>query len=231
MQRHFPFINMITLLTVYGVHRALLPKSKEDFLISSFEYLVENVSGEDDFFIMNYKDAKGYLWYFPLDGGRGYIGALDMTKDYSGIDEFFHQHPEAKIIKKIGRPLRLSPPKRMKPLCDGNVIGVGESIGCVFPMTGEGIAPSLLCSAIFQDVLVNSSGSKFNFRIYEENVLNAFDYYDDAYKILKFMLKAYNQNHHLEQMDLKKLVINNPQYINKIKEMSKVIDILSTINK
>ena len=53
--------------------------------------------------------------------------------------------PEAKVVKKIGRPIRLAPSKHMEPFFDGNIIGVGESIGCVFPMLGEGIIPSLIC--------------------------------------------------------------------------------------
>lgn len=113
-----------------GLHRSLLPKSSEDFLIPAYEYLLNNVKGADDFYVIGYKGAKGYFWYFPLEGGRAYMGAGDIEKKYYGIDAFFKQHPEAKVIKKIGRPIRLSPSKRMEPFFDGNVIGVGESIGC-----------------------------------------------------------------------------------------------------
>ena len=41
----------------------------------------------------------------------------------------------------------------MEPFTSGNVIGVGESIGCVFPMLGEGIIPSLLCCDLFLETL------------------------------------------------------------------------------
>ena len=84
---------------------------------------------------------------------RGYMGAGDIEKKYHGIDNFFKRHPEAKVVKKIGRPIRLAPSKRMEPFFDGNIIGVGESIGCVFPMLGEGIIPSLICCDLFLDVL------------------------------------------------------------------------------
>jgi flavin-dependent dehydrogenase len=170
-----------------GLHRSLLPRSGQDFLIPAYEYLLENVKGADDFYVIGYKGAKGYFWYFPLDDGRGYMGAGDIEKKYHGIEAFFKQHPEAHIVKKIGRPIRLAPSKRMEPFYDGNIIGVGESIGCVFPMLGEGIIPSLICCDIFLDVLDRSNG-KFDVKQYRRNVLDTFDYYDDVYKIVRLKM-------------------------------------------
>jgi flavin-dependent dehydrogenase len=170
-----------------GLHRSFLPKSDQDFLIPAYEYLLENVQGLDEFYVISYKGAKGYFWYFPLDSGRGYMGAGDIEKKYYGIGSFFKEHPEARIVKKIGRPIRLAPPKRMEPFYDGNVIGVGESIGCVFPMLGEGIIPSLICCDLFLDVLDRSKG-KFDFKQYRKKVLRRFDYYDDVYKIVRLKM-------------------------------------------
>lgn len=170
-----------------GLHRSLLPKSSEDFLIPAYEYLLDNVKGADDFYVIGYKGAKGYFWYFPLDAGRAYMGAGDIEKKYYGIDAFFKEHPEAKVIKKIGRPIRLSPSKRMEPFFNGNVIGVGESIGCVFPLLGEGIIPTLICCDVFLDVLDKSS-KKFDFNKYRRKVLNTFAYYDDVYKIVRLKM-------------------------------------------
>ncbi|MCI0558422.1 MAG: NAD(P)/FAD-dependent oxidoreductase [Nitrososphaera sp.] len=172
-----------------GLHRTLLPKSKNDFLIPAYEYLLENVEGMKEFYVIGYKGAKGYFWYFPLDDGRGYMGAGDVEKHYYGVSEFFKQHPEAKIVRKIGRPIRLAPPKRMEPFYDGNIIGVGESVGCVFPMLGEGIIPSLLCCDIFLDVL-DSSGSTFDSRRYRKRVLDRFNYYDDVYRIVRLKMEG-----------------------------------------
>jgi flavin-dependent dehydrogenase len=183
----FPFDNYDYVIDCTGLHRTLLPKSDQDFLIPAYEYLLENVRGIDEFYVIGYKGAKGYFWYFPLGDGRGYMGAGDVQKKYYGVDEFFKEHPEAKIVKKIGRPIRLAPPKRMEPFYDGNIIGVGESIGCVFPMLGEGIIPSLICCDIFLDVLDSSKG-KFNFKEYRKKVLDRFDYYDDVYRIVRLKM-------------------------------------------
>src|SRR5919202_692715 len=133
-----------------GLHRSLLPKSKEDFIIPAYEYLVDGI-----------KDIK----------------------------EFFKEHCEAKIIKKIGRPIRLAPPKRMQPLHYKNLIGVGESIGCVFPMLGEGIISSLLCSNIFLEVF-NCNQQKFDFKKYRKKILNEFGYYDIVYRIVRLKMEG-----------------------------------------
>ena len=168
-----------------GLHRTLLPKSKEDFIIPAYEYLLENVKGEDEFYTIGYPGAKGYFWYFPLGNNSGYMGAGDVLKKYHGIEEFFNRHPEAKVVKKIGRLIRLAPPKRMEPFFDNNIVGVGESIGCVFPMLGEGIIPSLICCDFFLESLANS---KFDFKKYRRRVLSYFDYYDDVYRIVRLKM-------------------------------------------
>ena len=185
----FPFEKYDYVIDCTGLHRTLLPRSQDDFLIPAYEYLLENVRGIDEFYVIGYKNAKGYFWYFPLDDGRAYMGAGDLDKKYYGIEEFFKQHPEALVVKKIGRPIRLAPPKRMEPFYDGNVIGVGESIGCVFPMLGEGIIPSLICCDIFLDALGKSNG-KFDFKQYRKRVLDRFDYYDDVYRIVRLKMNG-----------------------------------------
>ena len=183
----FPFEKYDYVIDCTGLHRTLLPKSDQDFMIPAYEYLLENVHGIDEFYVIGYKGAKGYFWYFPLGAGRGYMGAGDIEKKYYGIDEFLNEHPEARIIKKIGRPIRLAPPKRMEPFDDGNVIGVGESIGCVFPMLGEGIIPSLICCDIFLEVL-GKGGGVFKIKEYRKKVLERFDYYDDVYRIVRLKM-------------------------------------------
>jgi flavin-dependent dehydrogenase len=77
----------------------------------------------------------------------------------------------------------------MEPFYSGNVIGVGESIGCVFPMLGEGIIPSLICCEIFLKVLDESKHKGFDFKRYRSNVLKRFDYYDDVYRIIRLKME------------------------------------------
>ncbi|HZD81831.1 MAG TPA: NAD(P)/FAD-dependent oxidoreductase [Nitrososphaeraceae archaeon] len=184
----FPFNEYNYVIDCTGLHRTLLPKSKEDFIIPAYEYLVENIQGVEEFYVIGYKGARGYFWYFPLEKGMGYVGAGDIDKKYYGVEEFFKQHSQAKIVKKIGRPIRLAPPKRMEPFNHENIIGVGESIGCVFPMLGEGIIPSLLCCNIFLEVFDKGDNRFFDFKQYRRKVLDRFEYYDDVYRIVRLKM-------------------------------------------
>jgi len=74
----------------------------------------------------------------------------------------------------------------MLPFQNDNIIGVGESIGCVFPMLGEGIIPSLICCDIFMEVL--NKDSKFDARLYQKKILKKFGYYDDVYRIVRMKM-------------------------------------------
>ena len=112
-----------------------------------------------------------------------------MIGNTTVLQNFLFSEPEVKIVKKIGRPIRLSPPKRMEPFYQDNVIGIGESIGCVFPMLGEGIIPSLLCCDIFLEVFDNSK-YKFDFKQYRKKVLHRFEYYDNVYRIVRLKMNG-----------------------------------------
>ena len=83
----------------------------------------------------------------------------------------------------------------MQPFYHQNIVGIGESIGCIFSLFGEGIIPALICSDIFLDVLsknnTNRSLKKFDFDTYAHTVLRKFDYYYDVFKVM--MLKRQNK--------------------------------------
>ena len=49
-----------------GLHRSLLPKSPQDFIIPSYEYLVDNVDGVDEFYVIGYKGAQRLFLVFSL---------------------------------------------------------------------------------------------------------------------------------------------------------------------
>jgi flavin-dependent dehydrogenase len=72
-----------------------------------------------------------------------------MKKHNSFVDEFLRSR-ECEVMKKVGRPVRLTPPASCEPFTDGRKsVGVGESIGTVYPLLGEGIIPSTWCAELF----------------------------------------------------------------------------------
>ncbi len=185
-----------------SLHRAFLPKVKEDLWIPCVEYKLSYDGHRvpfEDFFIRPFKGLAGYFWYFPLENGSAYVGAGDYYKRHNeSLDEFNKANP-GKIEKKIGRPIRISPPKYCEPFYVGNVVGCGESIGTVFPLLGEGIIPSLQCAELLCENLDDLPA-------YREAVLKKFEYFNYVYDMIKLkfagkfsmvrhlplMLKTYN---------------------------------------
>jgi flavin-dependent dehydrogenase len=66
----------------------------------------------------------------------------------------------------------------MEPFFDGKVVGVGESIGTVYPMLGEGIIPSMQCANLFVEHLGDREG-------YRRAVLDHFAIYAKVYEFVK----------------------------------------------
>lgn len=188
-----------------GLHRSFLPKVKDDVWIPCVEYKIsygEDGSGvlpKEDFYIKPFEGLAGYLWSFPLEKGSAFVGAGDYRKRHNEALSDYNSKNPGRIVKKIGRPIRISPPKYCEPFYIGNVVGCGESIGTVFPLLGEGIIPSLQCATLLCENLDDLPR-------YREEVLKKFEYFNYVYDLiqLKFegkfsmvrhlplMLKTYN---------------------------------------
>ena len=174
---HFDGFDVVVDAT--GLHRSLLPKVKEDVVIPSLEYQVRSKDlPYDDFVIRPYPGITGYWWYFPLGDGTAHVGAGDLRGRYRGeLDEFVKKY-KCEVVRRIGRPVRVTPPKFCEPFFDGKVVGVGESIGTVYPMLGEGIIPSMQCSNIFVEHIGDQEG-------YRRAVLEHFKMYSKVYEFIK----------------------------------------------
>jgi len=134
-----------------GNNRILLPKMKQqDLQIPVVQYRVKFDNPPfEDFLLKMFETNSGYFWYFPLNNGEAHIGAGDYYKNHlTYIEEFMKQY-KPKFIKKVGKPIRLRPPSMCEPFFYRNVVGVGESIGTVLPLAGEGIIPSLECGFVY----------------------------------------------------------------------------------
>ena len=92
-------------------------------------------------------------------------------------DEFLQKYG-GKVIKTVGRPIRLATPNMCKPFYKGKVVGVGESIGTVYPLLGEGIIPSMECVDIFVKNLGNNEA-------YEKEVLEHFKIYGKVFNFVR----------------------------------------------
>jgi len=169
-----------------GFYRMYLPKLERDFFVQTYEYKIEYEDKVpfDDFYIKPFPGMSGYFWYFPLGKKTAHIGAGDYNKQHvEETDKFFKKYG-GKITKTVGRPLRLATPDLCKPFYKDKVVGVGESIGTVYPLLGEGIIPSMICVDIFVKNLGNN-------KQYENEVLKYFKIYG---KVFKFISKKIHKD-------------------------------------
>jgi flavin-dependent dehydrogenase len=68
-----------------------------------------------------------------------------------------------------------------KPFYKGKVVGVGESIGTVYPLLGEGIIPSMMCA----DIFVKNLGDNES---YEKEVDEYFKIYGKVFNFIRTKL-------------------------------------------
>ncbi len=171
-----------------GLSRPLLPKVKRDVFIPCLQYKVKyREKPFDDFYIKPFPGLTGYLWYFPLGDGYAHVGAGDFRKRHvAELSTFIRRYP-CELVKKTGRAVRITPPSLCRPFSVGKVVGVGESIGTVYPMLGEGIIPSLQCA----ELLI---GNLNDLPSYEKAVLRKFSVYN---KVFSFIYSKINNTFNL----------------------------------
>ncbi len=165
-----------------GPYRRILGPADtgNDLVIPTVQYLVKYDSQPfDDFYVEPFDSYTGYLWYFPLRDGEAYVGAGDAAKHHEKrVSIFREKYPWKEEIKKMGKPIRVASPKAVTPFTRGNVVGVGEAVGTVFPILGEGILPSMLCAKMLAENLSDLGR-------YESEVKERFSVYDDAYNFIR----------------------------------------------
>lgn len=166
-----------------GFHRTYLPKIDNDFYLPTFQYKVKYEKVPlDDFYVRPFSKMTGYFWYFPLNKNFAHIGAGDYMRNHVRETETFIQKHEGKIIKKVGRPIRLAVPNMCEPFFHKKVVGVGESIGTVYPLLGEGIIPSMICA----DIFIKNIGDN---QAYKKEILDYFEIYNKVFKFVRNKMK------------------------------------------
>lgn len=163
-----------------GFHRGYLPRLKKDFFLPTYEYKVEYEKSVpyDDFYIEPFPGMSGYFWYFPLGDNAAHIGAGDYNKDHVRATNDFLEKHGGKVVATKGRPIRLATPGYCKPYYSGKVVGVGESIGTVYALLGEGIIPSMQCVEIFLKHMDD-------FAAYEKAVEQHYAVYDKVFRFVR----------------------------------------------
>lgn len=128
-----------------GVARAFLPPISDDIVLPCVQYRLKTSQPLKNKINLG---RIGYAWCFPLTGGRYHIGCGSLRTDpRSRIDELGLREPAAgsrqTLICECHGKIRLAGPQASVPFVAADIWGVGEAIGCVAPLAGDGIVPGM----------------------------------------------------------------------------------------
>ncbi len=135
----------IGLLRTFGLLEAMPPGVTA---IRGYFEGVGELSDEFEFFF-DRELSPGYAWVFPLSDGRANIGLGLFNRRDGGADlnlrrllsEFLARHPRLRDARPVGPlkgyPIRIDFPRG--PAIGNGFLLVGEALGLVNPVTGEGI--------------------------------------------------------------------------------------------
>lgn len=158
-----------------GVSRSILGPVEQDFTMRTLEY-VSDPTGYSSFHFRFFPSGSGYHWIFPLKN-YSHIGA--GSDDLDAIRDSLEGTPHSRVLS---RNIRLKP--LFESISSGNVIGVGEAIGTVSPITGEGIVPSLECAEILFQILKENDDLNTILEKYAEQLRQSYSRYLRLFDLL-----------------------------------------------
>lgn len=164
------------LIDATGVSRYYLGKAKGDLLMHTKEYLSPSATHED-FYFRYFSSGSGYYWEFPLSSGY-HVGAGGDSAEMVKSSTNWVKEP----VKTVSRKIRLSP--LFDSMFRDNTIGVGEAIGTVSPITGEGILPSMESAEIlFQQLKAHDSIEEVKAN-YRKEIMKTFSRFTRLFELL-----------------------------------------------
>ena len=163
------------LIDATGISRALLPRV-EDYRMHTIEYLT-TLKEKKEFQFRYFANGSGYFWIFPK-GDKYHVGAGSDSIEKIR-DSLVQYRPE----KVVSRDIRLKP--LFHSISKDNIIGVGEAIGTVSPVTGEGIGPSMTSALLLFLAIKKSNDIQTIKNLYAASIKKEFRRYFVLYDLLR----------------------------------------------
>jgi flavin-dependent dehydrogenase len=133
-----------------GVARSYLPPLPNDLLLPATQHRVQTKEPLQNRIKLT---RVGYAWCFPLGEMGAHIGCGSLVGDPDkALEEIGWLpkrwgNPHGHVLCACKGRLRLSSPLHSQPFCvegpPGGIWGIGEAIGCVAPLAGDGIVPGM----------------------------------------------------------------------------------------
>jgi flavin-dependent dehydrogenase len=152
-----------------GVERAYLGPSEGQELIA--DLIQYRLTSSRDLGLWISSSSIGYEWCFPLGGEQYHLGFGDLSGGAADHDLLRHLDGiEHKVHCRCRSRLRLSSPFHSQPfVTGGKVVGIGESVGTVAPLGGDGNLYAMQCAEMLVEHWDDLDG-------YSESVLSRFDW-------------------------------------------------------
>jgi flavin-dependent dehydrogenase len=175
-----------------GVARAFLPAIDDDIILGCVQYRVDADVDLDNRIRLG---GIGYAWRFPLYEGGYHIGCGSLKAnpkrimedlDWAGISE---RGSGRSVVCGCGGEIRLTGPHFSLPFvangADIEVWGVGEAIGCVAPLAGDGVVSGMRSAQLLMDHWDDSEE-------YEAAILREFDWMKREREVIDKLRRAEN---------------------------------------
>jgi flavin-dependent dehydrogenase len=172
-----------------GFSRTFLPTIKKDIISSCIQYCVQK-NGPIEARVE--PGGIGYAWCFHLSENRYHIGCgslaekpFQVLKDLGWL-EIYNLNPGRNILCGCTGKIRITGPKESQPFVTNGAVagvwGVGEAIGCVGSIVGDGIVPGMKSAQI----LIDNWDSPDRYR---ESILKEFGWIDDERRVIDKLRK------------------------------------------
>lgn len=161
-----------------GVARAFLPPIKNDVIIKCKQRrLVSNAVSE----LMIKPGGGGYMWCFPLGGNEAHVGCGSLYEEPDNIIMSLMSNDDFREARcGCSSMVRLTGPSDSRPFFvrgTPEVWGVGEAIGCVGPLAGDGVITGMTSAKILLHNWGNPEG-------YTEAILKEFRWMEKERKVV-----------------------------------------------
>lgn len=173
-----------------GVSRCLLPSIKDDIVMDCRQYLIETKEPLENRIKLG---GIGYAWCFPLSNNLYHVGCGSLLSDPRlilrdlGWLESVTARYEKKMLCSCAGKIRLTGPQQSQPFVieglNEGIWGIGEAIGCVAPLAGDGVVPGMRSVQILLDWWDQSQE-------YKEALLSEFHWMRDEREVIDKLRKA-----------------------------------------
>lgn len=140
---------------------ALWRFKERKMVANTVQYVIEGVRVEDSTEIefIFFHDLIGYAWIFPYSERTVKVGIGGLNKNVNELENMLKLvvekkgFDEGRIVKREGAPIDMGGIKA--EWASETPYAVGEAIGAVMPLTGEGIRPSIMTAKVLAQALSN----------------------------------------------------------------------------